>query len=206
MSTYREADEDQSASTGTPVAVSSHRFARSGQMVDCLRRELLYSDKRARDLVFWAIERLLAHHVEEPMIVLRLTREAARYAREEAENVGFAFASWETTSKAVVKAMAAAGALLAPDGSPIEWGIGAPASVVGRLDPVYRDATEAFLIELLIRRLGDVTTRDHVALAHALFRHFDPRVSMADFEDRVVILIARLASRVELRGELYSAK
>ena len=45
--------------------------------------------------------------------------------------------------------------------------------------------TEAYLIEFLIAKLGDISIRDHKALAHALFRQFDPSVSMEDLEDRV---------------------
>ena len=54
------------------------------------------------------------------------------------------------------------------------------------------------MIEFLIEKLGDVSTRDHKALAHALFRQFDPSISMEDFEDRVVILLATLADRLVL--------
>jgi hypothetical protein len=58
----------------------------------------------------------------------------------------------------------------------------------------------------LIERLGDVGTRDHMALAHALFRQFDRGVPMEDLEDRVVILLAQLAQHVELAGERYSVR
>jgi len=51
-----------------------------------------------------------------------------------------------------------------------------------------------------------VTVRDHRALAHVLFRQFDPEVPIGDLEDRVVILLARLADRVELQGDRYVAR
>ncbi len=57
------------------------------------------------------------------------------------------------------------------------------------------------MLEFLIRTLGDVTTRDHRALAHALFRQFDRSIPMEDFEDRVAILLATLAGRVTLRDD-----
>ena len=59
---------------------------------------------------------------------------------------------------------------------------------------------------MLIDWLGNVTTRDHKALAHALFRQFDPGVPLYDLEDRVVILLARLADEVELAGERYAVR
>src|SRR5258705_6864685 len=181
------------------------RFGRSRQMADCLRSDLLYSEKRPRDLLFRVIEEIVAEHSGEPVILSRLTREAASRARQ-AQGTGFAFEHWETASKAVVKAMLCAGVLLATDGSAILPGITAQATPVAGLRDSYVDITEAFLMEVLIRRLGDVTTRDHTALAHALFRQFDPGIPLEELEDRVVILVAQLADRVELRGELYCAR
>ena len=185
---------------------TTSRFGRSRQMADCLRSDLLYSEKRPRDLLFKAIEQIVAEHGGDPMILSRLTREAAVRARRAAEVTRFAFRHWETASKAVVKAMLCAGVLLTTDGSAILPGITAQATPVAGLRHSFVDITEAFLLEVLIRRLGDVTTRDHTALAHALFRQFDPGVPLEELEDRVVILVAQLADRVELRGELYCAR
>jgi len=182
------------------------RFGRSRQMADCLRGEFLYSEKRPRDVLFRVIEQIVAERSGDPMILSRLTREAAARARQQAEATGFAFRHWETASKAVVKAMLCAGVLLTTDGSPIRPGITAQATAVAGLTGQYVDTTEAFLMEVLISRLGDVTTRDLTALAHALFRQFDPGVPLDELEDRVVILVAQLADRVELRGELYCAR
>jgi hypothetical protein len=173
-------------------------------MGDCLRKELLYSEKRPRDILFREIEQLVSEG--EPKILSRLTREAAARARHHAEGIDFEFAPWETASKAVVKAMLCAGVLLAADGQAIPPGITAQATPVVALKDRYRDITEAFLLRVLIDRLGDVTTRDHTALAHALFRQFDRGVPLEDLEDRVVILLAQLANEVELCDEVYSVR
>ena len=85
-------------------------------------------------------------------------------------------------------------------------GITAQATPVAALKPRYQDISEAFLLRFLIDRLGDVTTRDHTALAHVLFRQFDRGVPLEDLEDRVVILLAQLADDVELRDEVYSVR
>jgi len=185
---------------------AASRFGRSRQMADCLRSDLLYSEKRPRDLLFRVIAEIVAEHSGDPVIVSRVTREAAARAQQLAQAAGFVFGHWETASKAVVKAMLCAGVLLATDGSAILPGITAQATPVAGLRHSCVDITEAFLLEVLIRRLGDVTTRDHTALAHALFRQFDPGVPLEELEDRVVILVAQLADRVELRGELYCAR
>src|SRR5215213_9841627 len=107
--------------TAAPTSVPASRFSRSRQMGDCLRRELLYSEKRPRDILFRVIEQIVSEGVDddEPKILSRLTREAAARARQHAEHTGFDFAPWETASKAVVKAMLYAGGLLAADGQPI---------------------------------------------------------------------------------------
>jgi len=177
-------------------------------MGDCLRRELLYSEKRPRDILFRVIERIVSEAADgdDPKILSRLTRQAAARARLQAEETGFEFGLWDTASKAVVKAMLCAGVLLAADGQPISPGITAQATPVAALKAGYQDTTEAFLLRVLIDRLGDVSTRDHTALAHALFRQFDRGIPLEDLEDRVVILLAQLAGDVELRDEVYAVR
>jgi hypothetical protein len=182
----------------------ARKFSRSAQMVERLREELLYSEKRPRDLIFSAIEELTRERTE-PMILSRLMRDATARARELATAAGLQFANWETTGKAVVRAMLAAGAFLTPEGEVVAPGVEALATLVGSVREEYRDLTESFLLEFLIRRLGDVTMRDHTALAHALFRQFDPSISMQDQEDRVAILLAMLSDRVELSGQTYTS-
>jgi hypothetical protein len=175
-------------------------------MVDRLRHELLYSEKRPRDFTFAAIEQLLKERGRAPWILTRLTRDATARARELAMQGGLEFANWQTTAKAVVRAMLAAGAFLTAEGDVVPSGVEALATNIASVLADYRDRTESFLIEFLIGQLGDVTERDHTALAHALFRQFDPSVSMADQEDRVAILLARLSDRVELRGQTYALR
>lgn len=199
---------------GTPVRIEQDRyerpegraFARSREMADCLRKELLYSEKRPRDTMFVAIKELLAEQERtgEHRILSRLTREAA--VRAERAAAGTAAVRWDITSRTVVKAMVGAEVLLTPDGRPIPSGITAQATPVAVVRDQFQDLTEAFLLETLIQRMNDVTTRDHRALAHVLFRQFDRGVPLADLEDRVVVLLARLADRVELRGDRYVAR
>jgi len=187
----------------------SPRFSRSRQMGDCLRSELLYSEKRPRDILFRVIEQLVSEASNEetdPKILSKLTRDAAARARQQAEESRFEFGHWENTSKAVIKAMLFAGVLLTSEGDPIPPGITAQATPLAALKDGYQDITEAFLLQVLIERLGDVTPRDHTALAHALFRQFDRAVPLDDLEDHVVILLAQLADKVELANEVYSVR
>src|SRR6266850_6056353 len=57
------------------------RFGRSRQMADCLRGELLYSEKKPRNFLFRVIEEIVSERCADPMILSRLTREAAARAR-----------------------------------------------------------------------------------------------------------------------------
>jgi hypothetical protein len=173
-------------------------------MVDSLRSEWLYSEKRPRDVLFNAIEQLLAERP--PMMVSQLAREATQLARQLSTAAGFEFENWDAVTKAVVKTLLMAGALVTPDGEVIPFDIAAQASVAAALREDYRDRSEAYLVEFLIRRLGDVTTNDHTALAHALFRQFDPQVRLEDLHDRVVVLLARLAERVVLSNDAYELR
>ena len=182
----------------------AEKFSRSAQMVDCLRRDVLYTEKRVRDRLFVALELALAESPT-PLILSRLTRDAANYARRQAQRDAFEFSNWEIAARAVSNAMLAARTFLAQNGTALEPGLRAQATVVASLKEGYRDLTETFLLEFLIGRLGDIGTRDHVALAHALFRQFDARVPLADLEDRVVLLLASLHDRISLRENgIYS--
>jgi hypothetical protein len=177
-------------------------------MADCLRKELLYSEKRPRDTLFKVIEGIIREqeHTGENRILSRLTREAALRAEQETTLPASNSIRWDIASRTVVKAMVEAGVLLTREGRPVPRDITAQATPVAIVREEFEDTTEAFLLEILIRRLGDVTVRDHRALAHVLFRQFDREVPIEDLEDRVVVLLARLADRVELRGDRYIAR
>lgn len=184
-----------------PLPGDPQRFARSRQMIDALRREWIYSEKRPRDVVFLAVERLVRE--QPPMMVSQLTREAAPLAREIATQSGVVFDNWEACTRAVVRTLLMAETLHAPGGEVIRFDITSQASLVGSLRLDFCDAAEAFLVASIIRSLGDVTTRDHTALTHVLFRQFDQRVPIDQLEDRLAILMARLADRVALDGDVY---
>jgi hypothetical protein len=171
------------------------RFSRSRQMVQALRQQFIYSEKRARDILFGQMEAIL-EQAPGPVTVSRLTRETAAAAREHARREGYDLSNWDTAAKATVNAMLAASVLLKGEGDPVPFSIAAPATPVAKLEQAYQDRTEAYLLEFLIRRLGDVTARDHTALAHALFRQFDRNIRMEDLEDRVAMLLASLSGRV----------
>ena len=197
-------NHSESTASGTNTEGNANRFSRSRQMVDALRQEFVYSEKRARDILFGEIEAVLQQHGPSP-IVSRLTREAAARGRQRAQQIGYELSNWETAAKTTIQAMLGAGVLLTRDGQSIPFTIAAQATEVVGLADNYRDITEAYLLEFLIRKLGDVTTRDHTALAHALFRQFDRNIPMGDLEDRVAVLLARLSDRIRLaeRGVYY---
>src|SRR3954464_10161961 len=110
---------------GCPVIFEKdHRegraFTRSREMTDCLRKELLYSEKRPRDTMFRTIEELLAEQESTGQHGVRGSppREAA--ARAQSDPAASAAAvRWDVTSRTVIKAMIGAEVLLTPDGRPI---------------------------------------------------------------------------------------
>jgi hypothetical protein len=179
------------------------RYARSRQMVNALREEFLYSEKRVRDVIFRVLGGLVGDS-SPPRIISRLTREAALQGRRECAETGFEQVNWDIAAKATLNAMLGAGSLLGSDGEPIRLTIASPAKEVVALVPDFVDRTEAHLLAVVIRALGDVTSRDHTALAHALFRQFDRNVAMEELEDRVAILLAGMADRIGLaKGGTY---
>lgn len=172
---------------------------RSATMAACLKDKFLYCEKRARDYVFQAAEELAGTGLNGTAPLLhRLMRSCAERAQAEAACRGYEYFNWDVGAKTTLGAMLQAGVLLTNGDAVIPSDITARGRPVVGLCPDFRDRTEAYLIEVLIRELGDVTVRDHMAIAHALFRQFDSSVSMEDLEDRVTILLAHLCDRVEL--------
>ena len=90
-------------------------------MVNVLRENFIYSEKRARDFVFYALEAALDRASSAPVrpLLAKLTREVAAGARTAAEKSGYEFSTWDTTTKAVINSMLGAGVLLAEDGTPV---------------------------------------------------------------------------------------
>jgi hypothetical protein len=198
---HRKPSVDVSAQTDSAVPKTgeprSGSRSRSREMVEVLRKEFLYSEKRARDILFGMIQGMVGGSAS-LLTVSRLTREATLRSRQHAQDIGYQVPNWNTAAKATVNAMLGAGAMLSRDGRPIRLSVAAPATEVAGLADHFEDLTEAYLLEIVIVKLGNVTTRDHNALAHALFRQFDETVPLEELIDRVVTLLAGLSDRLTL--------
>ena len=181
---------------------SPPRFARSAQMIDCLRREWLYSEKRPRDLLFAAIEDVMKQR--SGMMVSQLAREATSLARERATAAGLTVDNWDATTRAVDEVAPRRGRAQPRAMARRSRSISRPRRRrLAASHPTSSIVRRPTCSRVSIARLGDVTTSDHRALAHALFRQFDARVSVEEMEDRVVILLAQLADRISLVGDTY---
>lgn len=169
-------------------------------MVDCLRGQYLYCEKRARDFVFSAAESVMNETHGRKLLLHRLRRLSEERARADAARRQYVFTNWAVGTKTTLNAMLQAGAFLTRGGETLSASIASEAIEVGALQPDFRNRTERFLLEFLIRELGDVSMRDQTALAHALFRQFDDSIAMEDMEDRVAELLADLAGSVALQA------
>jgi hypothetical protein len=181
-------------------------YARSAQMASALRTAFLYSEKRARDCIFAAAETVLVNAAQAPTLAM-LIRSTLQAARDRARLIQYDLLNSETVTRAVFNAMLRADVLLALDGNSIRVDLRAYATRVRSLAPDFRTQTEAFLLEFLIGTLGNIGIRDHLALAHVLFRQFDQNVPMTDLEDRLVTLLAAMDDRIELSNSgFYSLR
>src|ERR1019366_2591729 len=105
-----------------PRTPGADRFSRSAQMIERLRRESLYTEKRVRDRLFGALESALAKSPTPPL-VSRLVRDAANQVRREANRDAFAFSNWEIAARAVSNAMLGARTFLTESGLTLEPGV-----------------------------------------------------------------------------------
>lgn len=172
-------------------------------MIQLLRRSLLYSEKRVRDVLFRAVAEILstARANGTAISLSRLTREAAVLGSQRGVQARIDSINWAMAAKAVLNTMLKAGVLLNSNGEVLVNGVGVQAAMVSGVRDGFERVSEAFLLEFLIRKLGDVSERDHKALAHALLRQFDPGVSMEELEDDLVSLLAQLTGSVEVNEE-----
>jgi len=80
----------------------------------------------------------------------------------------------------------------------LTYGAGTDGTEVSEISEGVMDDAEAYMIEYIIRDLGNVTEFEHVPMAHAVLREFDSAIDRGAQKDRVALLIAKIADRVTL--------
>lgn len=144
---------------------------RSDLMERVLRNRRIGSPAIPRKHLFDAVEEILKEDSDVQWTVVKLTDEARERAIKAAEKGGYTRPqNWYAISGCFMRMMVAAGALIKSDGTPISPGLKTASTVVKEPAPAFRDRCEAFLVEYIIKEMGDVTVEDDYQLGLCLFQ------------------------------------
>jgi hypothetical protein len=174
---------------------------RTDQMIQCLKQRRIYSPKTIRDYVFSALREATDQSSLIPLSASQLNRQVCSNAESKAKGDGVVYDYWYAASDALLEMMLGAGVLLDGEKRPIRPGLQARGTKVHNVAPNFEDCCEMFLLEHLIKTLGDVSLRDRTALAHALFKVDPKQKSIFDMQDRVDELLVKLQDRVSERSD-----
>jgi hypothetical protein len=169
---------------------------RTDQMIHCLKQRRIYSPKTIRDYVFVALREATKQSLLMPLSASQLNRQVCSNAETQAKAAGVAYDYWYAASDALLEMMLGAGVLLDEKSQPIRPGLQARGTKVHNVAPDFEDRCEMFLIQHLVKGLGDVSQHDRTALAHALFKVDPKQKSIFDMQDRVDELLVKLQDRV----------
>jgi hypothetical protein len=182
--------------TPTPTDTSENHqdpYHRSREMRSVLLKAKLFNEKPVRDLLFSAVQPILARGESLQLSKLRRTLAEESFPSSGMSDKG----KWDTQVYFFCRLLLFSGTLLGSDG-PLVHGAGSDGIEVVKLSPTMKDDAEAYLLELVIRERGDVTEFEHCPLAHAVLRSFSTDVDIFDLKDRVAFLISRFADRLGL--------
>lgn len=167
-------------------------YNRSRAMRAPLLAAKIFNEKPTRDLLFKTVKPIIDR---EPLQLSKLRRVLSEesFAASGITERG----KWDTQVYFFVRLLLFSGTLWGSNG-PITHGAGSDGKEVVKLSPALEDDAEAYLVEYVLRELGNVTEFEHCPLAHAILRCFDGNVDIFDLKDRVTFLISRFADRLSL--------
>jgi hypothetical protein len=169
---------------------------RTLEMIAALKHRRIYTGKQIRDYIFTALRSAMEQPNLIPLSTSQLVRQVCSAAEAQAKADGVSFTFWYAASDASFEMMLHAGVLLDENGKPIPSGIGSRGTKVHRIVPNFEDRCEVFLLEFLIKTLGNISSHDRTALAHSLFKVAPDKKSIYDMQDWVDELLVMLQDRI----------
>ena len=185
--TPASAANDKSGTLAEP-----EKYPRSRMMRASVQKAKLFNEKPIRDLLFKSVKQIVTRGR------LQLSALRRTLAEESFPASGFTDKlKWDAQIYFFCRLLVFSGTLQGP-GGPLSHGAAADGTEVHEISPTVEDDAEAYLIEYIIRDVGNVTEFEHSPLAHAILRRFDPTMDMGALKDRVAFLISKISDRVTL--------
>ena len=177
-----------------PTPAEPEKYQRSRQMRASVQKARLFTEKPTRDLLFKTVKPIVSRQR------LQLSALRRTLAEESFAASGYSDSDklkWDAQVYFFCRLLVFSGSLQGAAGA-LSHGAAADGTEVHEISPTVEDDAEAYLIEYIIRDLGNVTEFEHCPLAHAILRQFDSAAEMGALKDRVAFLISRIADRVSL--------
>ena len=184
-----------------PAETVSVSKTRTQSMIKCLKDRFIYSPKDVRDLLFAAVRVQKLDLKDAPKKAGLLLHGALAAAKSEASHQDIEFLYWGAAADAFMEMMLAAGVLRTADDTSLKPSPYARTEMVSAISEDLEDRCEAYLLEYLISKMADITLRDRLALAHALFKVSPQKKQAFELQDRVDEVLAVLRDRVSERSD-----
>jgi hypothetical protein len=141
---------------------------RTQLIIKTLKEAGVYTPKPQRDALFSALRSCVVAEGE-PKTLLQVSREIRTHASKNLD-VGTAdFPYWHPATEGFIGMLLGAGVLKDGSDSWVKEGLFARGSRIRSFKEPLEDTCEAFLLETAVKRVRDITKRDRIPLAHALF-------------------------------------
>jgi hypothetical protein len=156
-----------------------------------------------RELLFDAVEGIVSDLDGELVLVTELFSRAVKRAQEKAAEAGYTSEkNWPTAERCIRRLMLWAGVLIGEEEEPIADKIGSNSRRLVKLAPDFRRKCEAYLMEHIIEKLGDIKYDDDpYYLGLTLFRRGKERaVAPEELKDKADVILVYLEEngRIEM--------
>ena len=180
------------AADDKPGLAEPEKYPRSRQMRASVQKAKLFNEKPIRDLLFKTVTQIVTRERLQ-LSALRRTLAEESFAHSDFSDK----MKWAAQVYFFCRLLVFSGTLQGSSG-PLSHGAAADGTEVQEISSTVEDDAEAYLIEHIIRDLGNVTEFEHCPLAHAILRQFDSTTDMGVLKDRVAFLISKISDRVTL--------
>lgn len=191
---------EEPSSTAGQTAAKSEKIdkgkVRSEQFNKCMRDNRVYCPKRIRDYFSRALRALEGEKGALPCTIGQLVRRARSLAEQNAAQDNFNYRFWPVATDGMLELLVQSRCLYESENIYVKPGVHARGTTIVAVAPDMELKCELFLLELLIRKLKNITRHDRTSLVHALFKTGNQDNTLDDMHERLDALFFALRFRI----------
>lgn len=174
--------------------IEPEKYPRSREMRTSVQKAKLFNEKPIRDLLFKTVKGIVGREQHLQLSALRRILADESFTESQFSDK----VKWDGQVYFFCRLLLFSGTFVDARGDALSHGASADGTEVHDIRTTLEDDAEAYLIEYIIRDLGNVTEFEHTPLAHAVLRQFDTALEMGKLKDRVAFLISKVSERLTL--------